>query len=217
MEASLDDIAEDKQNSTKFLNDFWKPFSKTLDDAKQNMTRVDVETDKVCPNCGRKMVVKLSRYGKQFLACSGYPECKTALPMDGTNTQNKIEDEPTDKKCEKCGSEMVIKTGPYGKYYQCLNEKCKKRFSIVESSGVKCPECEAKGRDGELVKRRSRYGSYFWGCSKYPDCSFALWAEPTGEKCPECSSLLVKKFLKKGNKIACSNKNCKYSRPMDEE
>ena len=218
MEASLDDIAEDKQDSVKFLNEFWKPFSKTLDEAQKNMKRVDVETDKVCPNCGRKMVVKLSRYGKQFLACSGYPECKTALPMEGEG--NKIEipkDEPTDKKCEKCGGDMVIKTGPYGKYYQCLNDKCKKRFSIVESSGVKCPECEKAGRDGELVKRKSRYGTFFWGCSKYPDCSFALWAEPNGgEKCPQCGSLLVKKYLKRGNKIACSNKNCKYSRDMEE-
>jgi len=217
MESSLDNIADDKENSIEFLNGFWQPFSKVLDDARKNMTRVDVETDKVCPNCGRKMVVKLSRFGRQFLACSGYPECKTALPMEGSDKVEVPKDEPTDKKCEKCGGDMVIKTGPYGKYYQCLNEKCKKRFSIVESSGVKCPECEEAGRTGELVKRKSRYGTFFWGCSKYPDCSFALWAEPTGEKCPDCGSLLVKKFLKRGNKIACSNKNCKYSRPMDEE
>lgn len=217
MEASLDDIAEDKQNSVEFLNGFWAPFSKELDEASKNMKRVDVETDKLCPNCGRKMVVKISRYGKQFLACSGYPECKTALPMDDDGQKVEIPDEPTDKKCEVCGSDMVIKTGPYGKYYQCLNDKCKKRFSIVISSGVKCPKCEQEGIDGELVKRKSRYGTFFWGCSNYPKCSFALWAEPNGEKCPDCGSLLVKKYLKRGNKIACSNKNCKYSRPMEEE
>ncbi|MBQ7287644.1 MAG: type I DNA topoisomerase [Candidatus Gastranaerophilales bacterium] len=218
MEASLDDIAEDEQDSIKFLNGFWKPFSATLATAQQNMKRVDVESGKVCPNCGKPMLVKLSRYGKQFLACSGFPECKTALPMEGQAQKVEVpEDEPTDKKCEKCGGDMVIKTGPYGKYYQCLNDKCKKRFSIVESSGVKCPECEKAGRDGELVKRKSRYGTFFWGCSKYPDCSFALWAEPNGEKCPDCGSLLVKKYLKRGNKIACSSKTCKYSRDMDEE
>ena len=216
MEAGLDDIAEDKKNSIEYLNSFWGPFSETLDKAKKNMTRSDEKTDKVCPNCGKPMVVKLSRYGKQFLACSGYPECKTALPLDGEQVEIP-KDEPTDKKCEKCGGDMVIKTGPYGKYYQCLNDKCKKRFSIVESSGVKCPKCQEEGRDGELVKRKSRYGTFFWGCSKYPDCSFALWAEPNGgEKCPECGSLLVKKYLKRGNKIACSNKNCKYSRDMEE-
>jgi len=218
MESGLDDIADDKQDGVQFLKDFYKPFSKTLDEAQKNMKRVDIETDKLCPNCGKKMVVKLSRFGRQFLACSGYPECKTALPMEGEGAKVEIpEDEPTDKKCEKCGGDMVIKTGPYGKYYQCLNDKCKKRFSIVESSGVKCPECEKAKRDGELVKRKSRYGKFFWGCSKYPDCSFALWFEPTGEKCPDCGSLLVKKYLKRGNKIACSNKNCKYSRDMEEE
>ena len=216
MEASLDDIAEDKQDSIKFLNNFWKPFSITLDAASKNMKRVDIESDKTCPNCGKPMVVKLSRYGKQFLACSGYPECKTALPMEGSTPVEVPADEPTDKKCEKCNGDMVIKTGPYGKYYQCLNEKCKKRFSIVESSGVSCPECEKAGRIGELVKRKSRYGTFFWGCSKYPDCSFALWAEPNGEKCPDCGSLLVKKYLKRGNKIACSSKTCKYSRDMEE-
>ena len=144
MEASLDDIAEDKQDSIKFLNSFWKPFSITLANASKNMKRVDVETDKTCPNCGKPMVVKLSRYGKQFLACSGYPECKTALPMEGSTPVEVPADEPTDKKCEKCNGDMVIKTGPYGKYYQCLNENCKKRFSIVESSGVACPECERR-------------------------------------------------------------------------
>lgn len=216
MEASLDDIAEDKEDSIKFLNSFWKPFSTTLAAASKNMKKIDVETDKTCPNCGKPMVVKLSRYGKQFMACSGYPECKTALPMEGATQVEIPADEPTDKKCEKCGSDMVIKTGPYGKYYQCLNEKCKKRYSIVESSGVACPECEKAGRVGELVKRKSRYGTFFWGCSKYPDCSFALWAEPNGEKCPDCGSLLVKKYLKRGNKIACSSKTCKYSRDMEE-
>ncbi len=218
MEAGLDNIAEDKQNSIEFLNDFWLPFSKTLDEAQKNMKRTDVETDKICPNCGRKMVLKLSRFGKQFLACSGYPECKTALPVEDNGEKKEIPaDEPTDKKCEKCGGDMVIKTGPYGKYYQCLNDKCKKRFSIVESSGVKCPKCAQEGRDGELVKRKSRYGTFFWGCSKYPECSFALWAQPTGETCPQCGSLLVKKYLKRGNKIACSNKNCKYSRDLEDD
>ena len=217
MEASLDDIAEDKQDSIKFLNNFWKPFSITLANASKNMKQEVKETDKVCPNCGKPMVVKLSRYGKQFLACTGFPECKTALPIEGQAQKVEIpDDEPTDKKCEKCNGDMVIKTGPYGKYYQCLNEKCKKRFSIVESSGVSCPECEKAGRSGELVKRKSRYGTFFWGCSKYPDCSFALWAEPNGEKCPDCGSLLVKKYLKRGNKIACSSKTCKYSRDMEE-
>lgn len=217
MELKLDEIAEDKADSIKVLKDFYFPFEKTVEDAKTNMGRVVIESDKICPNCGKKMVVKTSRFGKQFLGCSGYPECKTMMSLDGEIPKAPAEDEKTDVKCEKCGSETVIKTGPYGKYYQCLNEKCKARKGIVVSSGVKCPKCEKEGRDGELIQRRSRYGKTFYGCSKYPDCDFAVWNEPTGEKCPECGELLVKKFLKTGNKIACSSKTCKFNKPMEEE
>jgi len=217
MEHKLDDIADDKLESVNVLNEFWGPFSKTVDNAKINMENVVIKADIACPNCGKDMVVKTSRFGKQFLGCSGYPECKTMMPLDGGEVKEPPKDEPTDEKCEKCSGEMVIKTGPYGKYFQCLNDKCKARKSIVVSSGVKCPKCESEGRNGELIQRRSRYGKFFYGCSKYPDCDFAVWNEPTGEKCPECKSLLVKKFLKSGNKIACSSKTCKYSKPMPED
>lgn len=217
MELKLDEIAEDKADPVKILKDFYSPFEKTVEDAKNNMGRVVIESDKICPNCGKKMVVKTSRFGKQFLGCSGYPECKTMMSLDGELPKSNAEEEKTDYKCEKCGSETVIKTGPYGKYYQCLNDNCKTRKAIVISSGVKCPKCQKEGRDGELIQRRSRYGKTFFGCSKYPDCDYAVWNEPVNEKCPVCGELLVKKFLKSGNKIACSSKTCKYSRPLEEE
>ncbi len=217
MELKLDDIAEGKAQGTKMLNDFWGPFSKTVGDAKENMGNVVIKSDQNCPNCGKEMIVKTSRFGKQFLGCSGYPECKTMAPYGDGKPIEKIPDEPTDVKCEKCGGETVIKIGPYGKYYQCLDEKCKARKGIVVSTGVKCPKCLENKRDGELIQRKSRFGKLFYGCSKYPDCDFVVWAEPTGEKCPECSSLLLKKFLKRGNKIDCSNKECKFSKPMPEE
>ena len=217
MELKLDDIADDKAESVNVLKDFYAPFSKTVESAKTNMERVIIESDVVCPNCGKKMVVKTSRFGKQFLGCQGYPECKTMMPLEGGEAKAPAQDEETDVKCEKCGGKTVIKTGPYGKYYQCLDEKCKARKSIVISSGVKCPKCTDEGRDGELIQRRSRYGKTFYGCSKYPDCDFAVWNEPTGEKCPDCGSLLVKKFLKSGNKIGCSSKTCKFSKPMADD
>lgn len=217
MELKLDEIAENKADSIKVLKDFYSPFEKTVESAKVNMGNVVIESDKLCPNCGKKMVVKTSRFGKQFLGCSGYPECKTMMSLDGDMPKSPAQDEETDYKCEKCGGKTVVKTGPYGKYYQCLDEKCKTRKSIVVSSGVKCPKCQKEGRDGELIQRRSRYGKTFFGCSKYPDCDYAVWNEPTGEKCPDCGELLVKKFLKSGNKIACSSKTCKYSKPMEED
>lgn len=212
MEDKLDKIADKKAVWNKVLREFYDPFIETVENAKQNMEKIDIESDVVCPNCGKKMLVKNSRFGTQFLGCSGYPECKTMMPLNGEAQPQ--EPEKSDEKCEKCNSEMVIKTGPYGKYLQCTDDKCKNRKRIVITTGVKCPK---EGCDGEIVQRKSRFGKIFYGCNKYPDCDFVLWNEPTGEACPKCKSLLVKKFLKRGNKIECSKKECDYSRPMEEE
>lgn len=211
MEDKLDAIAEKKAVWNKVLKDFYDPFIETVDNAKKNMEKVNIESDQVCPKCGKVMLVKNSRFGTQFLGCSGYPECKTMMPLAGGEAP---EPEKSDEKCEKCQSEMVIKVGPYGKYLQCTNDDCKNRKRIVVSTGVKCGK---EGCDGEIVQRKSRFGKIFYGCNKYPDCDFVLWAAPTGEKCPECKSLLVKKFLKRGNMIDCSNKDCSYKRPMTDE
>lgn len=212
MEDKLDAIAEEKAVWNDILKEFYGPFIETVNNAKKNMEITNVESDVVCPKCGKIMLVKNSRFGTQFLGCSGYPECKTMMPLSGE--ANAMEPEKSDEKCEKCGSDMVIKLGPYGKYLQCTSEECKNRKRIVISTGVKCPK---KGCKGEIVQRKSRFGKIFYGCNKYPDCDFVLWAAPTGEKCPECKSLLVKKFLKRGNMIACSNKECGYKRPMTDE
>ena len=67
----------------------------------------------------------------------------------------------------------------------------------------------------EVVQRKSKYGKIFYGCNKYPDCDFVIWNEPTGEKCPECGSLLVKKVLKKGTFEECSSKTCNYSKEIE--
>lgn len=211
MEDNLDKIAEKKAVWNKVLKDFYGPFMETVSNAKQNMEKVNIESDQVCPKCGKVMLVKNSRFGTQFLGCSGYPDCKTMMPLAGGGL---VEPEKSDEKCEKCNSEMVIKIGPYGKYLQCTNDECKNRKRIIISTGVKCPK---DGCEGEIVQRKSRFGKIFYGCNKYPNCDFVLWNEPTGEKCPECKSLLVKKFLKRGNTIECSKKECSYKRPMEEE
>jgi DNA topoisomerase-1 len=212
METKLDDIAENASEWKKILEEFYTPFSDTVNSAKENMEKISILSDQNCPNCGLPMAIKAGRNGSQFLACTGYPECKTALPMNGNNAEV-IPDKPSDEKCEKCQSDMVIKQGPYGAYLQCTNEECKNRKKLIIKTGVACPQ---EGCEGELIQKKSRYGKVFYGCDKYPNCNFALWNEPNGEKCPECSSMLVKKFLKRGNLIACSSKTCKYSRPMEE-
>jgi DNA topoisomerase-1 len=168
--------------------------------------KVVIESDKVCPNCGKKMLVRTSRFGNQFLGCSGFPECKTILSINevSENSDENVEEaQSISEKCEKCNSDMVLKIGPYGKYIECI--ECKNRKKYVRSTGVKCPKCG----EGEIIEKKSKAGKIFYGCNKYPDCSFALWDEPTGNTCPECGELLLKKIaLANPNKFsyffACS-------------
>ncbi len=212
METKLDDIAEEKAVWTEVLKDFYTPFNDTIDSAKKNMPKVLIESEVTCPNCGKKMIVRTSRFGTQFLGCSGYPECKTMMPLNKDGSAAPVE-EKSDEKCEKCGSEMIVKVGPYGKYLQCTNDECKNRKRIVITTGVKCPKCN----EGEIIQRKSKYGKIFYGCNKYPDCDFVSWNEPVNEKCPECGSLLAKKITKKESKLVCTNTNCSFSKPMEEE
>lgn len=212
METKLDDIAEEKAVWVDVLKDFYEPFIDVVSSAKDKMPKVLIESDVTCPNCGKKMVVRTSRYGTQFLGCSGYPECKTMMPLSKEGKPVQV-DEKSDEKCEKCNSEMIVKIGPYGKYLQCTNEECNHRKRLLLTTGVKCPKCG----QGDVIQRKSKYGKVFYGCSKYPDCDFVSWNEPVDEKCPECSSYLVKKITKKESMLQCSNPNCSFSKPLEAE
>jgi DNA topoisomerase-1 len=115
--------------------------------------------------------------------------------------------EKTDKKCPKCGAQLVVRVSKYGRFLACSNyPKCKYTFDLENSTGIPCPKC----KKGEIMKRKSKKGKIFWGCSNYPKCDFVLWSEPTGEKCPKCGSLLVKE----NKKIKCSNKNCDFEKSL---
>ena len=212
MEEKLDKIADNKAVWNKVLQEFYDPFMETVNEVMANAGRLKIESDVTCPNCGRKMLVKTSRFGNQFLGCSGYPECKTILPIDvNGDTVKPLEPEKAEEKCEKCGGDMIIKTGPYGKYLECVS--CQNRKSFVRSTGVTCPKC---GK-GQIVERKSKYGKMFFGCNKYPDCDFVLWNEPTGDVCPKCGSLIVKRVMKNGEKLECSNRSCDYKAAVTHE
>lgn len=212
MEEKLDKIADNKAVWNKVLQEFYDTFMETVNEVMANAGRLKIESDVTCPNCGRKMLVKTSRFGNQFLGCSGYPECKTILPIDvNGDTVKPLEPEKAEEKCEKCGGDMIIKTGPYGKYLECVS--CQNRKSFVRSTGVTCPKC---GK-GQIVERKSKYGKMFFGCNKYPDCDFVLWNEPTGDVCPKCGSLVVKRVMKNGEKLECSNRSCDYKADVTHE
>jgi len=117
MEQELDEIAQGKKDWVAVLHTFYPPFQDTLQRALANAHKVKVVemTDQKCPNCGRPMVVRVGRFGK-FLACSGYPQCKTTMPFLVK----------TGVPCPQCGGELVQRISKKRKvFYGCSNfPKC---------------------------------------------------------------------------------------------
>ena len=154
--------------------------------------------EEYCENCGRTMVLKRGRFG-QFMACTGYPDCKTTRRLD---QGKKIPDIPLEEKCPKCERNMVLRHGRYGEFISCSGyPECK--YVKQNYIGVKCPQCQ----DGELVEKKARRrGNTFYGCSNYPKCKFTSAHKPVAETCPQCGSpYLVEKNLKSGPVVACPN------------
>ncbi len=182
MEAELDEIEDGKTEWLGILKDFYGPFSKTLDKAKEGMKdvkREETPTEIDCDKCGSKMVIKWGRNGK-FLACPGYPECKNTKDFktaeDGSVVVVEKVEEPMGA-CPNCGKDMFLKSGRFGRFIACSdypNCKTTKPFT----TGFKC---ENDGCDGELVERRTKKGRVFFSCSKYPKCDYATWKLPKKE------------------------------------
>jgi len=176
----------------------------------------DVFQDETCEKCSRPMVLKKGRYG-QFLACSGYPECKNTRRIlrgkDGALETKR--DQLLDEKCPKCESQLVIKHGRYGEFTACSNYPDCKHIKQKEV-GVACPKDDCKG---QVVERRSRRGKVFFGCSEYPNCDFTSWYRPVPEPCPECGyPVLFEKSTKRdGTFIACTGEGCGYRRSPEAE
>lgn len=202
MEDELDKIAAGKATYGRVMKDFYKVFSEELKDADakaaEDREKHQEVSDVICEKCGAHMIVKMGRYGK-YLACPNYPKCSNIKPY----RQDREPDEESDVTCDKCGAKMVYRTGPFGRYLAC--PQCKATKSIVVDTGIECPKCHK----GHLVRRRSRRGRYFYGCSEYPKCDMALWNEPVNQFCPECGHIMVKKVGRdKVEHIVCSNPEC---------
>jgi DNA topoisomerase I len=213
MEENLDHIEEGKMKWVKVVKDFYKPFHEKLMEAlaiKGKVKPQDIETETVCEKCGKPMVIRWGRHGR-FMACTGFPECKNAKPLDGENQPADAVE--TDEKCPKCGSPMVLKSGRFGKFLACSKyPECKSTKPLA--TGVKCPE-----DGGDIVERRSKRGKAFWSCSNYPACKFATWYKPVPRACPECAAaFLVEKWDRAGNiTISCLNKECSYKEEVKRE
>ncbi|MBI5683134.1 MAG: type I DNA topoisomerase [Deltaproteobacteria bacterium] len=213
MEEDLDNIEDGKLKWLDAMNEFYTPFKKSMEKAKVEMKDVkrhEVPTDINCDKCGKTMMVKWGRNG-EFLACSGYPECKNTkeFKIDENGKVMAVEPlrEETDERCPNCGKPMLIKTGRFGRFLACSDyPSCKTAKPL--SIGVKCP---VEGCGGEMVERQSKKSRLFYSCSNYPKCRYALWDKPINEKCPECGfGILIEKGSNSGKIIKCPNQGCEY-------
>ena len=122
----------------------------------------------------------------------------------------------SDEICDKCGRKMLIKSGRFGKFLACSGfPDCKHTKSFLDKIGVNCPE---EGCPGEIVRKKTKKGRIFYGCSNYPKCSFMTWNKPVDKKCPKCNSILVlDKNKKSGFYYKCSNSVCDYKNFIKED
>lgn len=106
--------------------------------------------------------------------------------------------------CPECGSPLVRKSGRFGDFIGCSafsdpEKKCSFTRPILKSIGITCPKCG----EGEVIRRRSKGGKPFYGCSRYPECDFVSWFQPTGDKCASCGGAIVSKG-KDGDRVCAS-------------
>lgn len=221
MEKEFDEIADGDIQWQPAIGEFYSDFHNNLLTKYEEVNKKDImpeeKTSEVCDKCGAAMIVKTGRFGK-FLACSAFPDCKNIKPMPGSDKDKngqadseqvkQLQEKYANEVCDKCGEPMAVKVGRYGPFLACTGyPKCKNIKNIAENgngkTGIACPKCQT----GEIIEKRSRRG-IFYACNNYPECKNAYWSKPTGEKCPDCGSLLV--TTKDGAK--CSAKGCDYAK-----
>lgn len=119
----------------------------------------------------------------------------------------KLKEEETDEICEKCGRNMVVKVGRFGKFLACPGyPECKNTKPLVYKTKAKCPEC-----GGDVIEKKTKKGVSFFGCSNYPNCNFMTWDAPSEEVCPHCGKSL---FKRKGNILYCPDtEGCGFTKP----
>ncbi|MDR1242955.1 MAG: type I DNA topoisomerase [Deltaproteobacteria bacterium] len=220
MESLLDKVAEGEENWVELLNTFSAGFTPALAEAAKAMKTVKggMPAGVDCPDCGKPMQIKFGKAGP-FLACSGYPDCRCTRNFSRNEQGNvQIEEKQAVEaqvcgQCPQCGKDLHLKKARTGSRFIACSGYPGCKYAAPFSTGVICPKCG----EGRIVEKSSRRGKVFYSCELYPKCDYALWYHPVAEKCPDCGSpILVKKFLRGKNFLACPNKECKYKKSLDD-
>lgn len=216
LEEELDAISRGEKQWVPAVRQFWEPFIALLHLKDKEVSKADVtteKTDKICPECGKELVIKLGRAGR-FLACSGFPDCRHTEPLssDGQTAEEVV---LTDEKCEKCGAPMQLKQGRYGKFLGCsAYPECKNIQPLEKPKAldIACPQC----KEGEMMEKKSRYGKIFYSCNRYPKCKYALWNPPKAEACPKCNWPLteIKTTKRFGTVQRCPQEGCGWEKEL---
>jgi DNA topoisomerase-1 len=114
-------------------------------------------------------------------------------------TKIEVEEEKSEKHCPKCGRQLVIKKGRYGKFLACPGfPECRYTEQYLEKTGSLCPKCGA-----QVIVRKTKKGKKFYGCINYPECDFVSWDEPAGKTCPHCGHFLVYRGQARQRRVVC--------------
>jgi DNA topoisomerase I len=245
MEEALDDVEEGKLSWTKALSEFDKTFTRDRDRALDGMVSgkagiplaqarklklsVVPAIDEKCPNCGKKLKLRMGKNGL-FVACSGYPTCTFTqdIPDPEEDAVDMSEIEKTT--CDECGEPMKVRQSRTGSTFLGCTAfpKCRNVVNIAvaggkaearpdEPTGQTCPRC-----GHQLVRRHGRYGAYV-SCSNYPACKFKppKPIKDTGVKCPKDGGIIAERRGRFRPFYGCVNyPNCDYSlsvRPIPEK
>lgn len=169
MEHELDLIEDSRETWQNVVKNFYKPFKEDLDKMRDKTDEIKkeniIELDEKCPTCGKPLIQRWGRYG-QFVACSGYPDCKYIKKEEKKEPLNLLQD-----KCPECGKQLIQRIGRYGKFIACSGyPQCKYIVQDKKQAPInldeKCPEC---GKN--LLQRKGRFGD-FVACSGYPKCKY---------------------------------------------
>ncbi len=214
LEDELDAISRGEHEWVPMMREFWNPFKSQIDIIQETVSRKDVtheELNEECPKCKKPLSIRLGKRGR-FIGCTGYPECDYTRNLDGEETTASEPEVVEGRKCPKCESDLIIRFGRYGKFIGCsAYPKCKhiEPLEKPKELEVECPEC----KQGKMVQRKSRYGKLFYSCSRYPDCSYAIWNEPVNEPCGICAWPIttIKTTKRRGTERVCPRKTCDFA------
>lgn len=220
LEDSLDEVALGEKQWVPLLGEFWHPFIKLVQHTQENVQRKDVTQealDEKCPKCEQPLSIRLGKRGR-FIGCTGYPECDYTRSLEEDASDVKEEPQVVEgRECPKCGGALVHRRGKFGKFIGCSQyPTCKYLESLEkpEDTSVPCPEC----KKGSLIKRKSRFGTFFYACNEYPTCKYAVNSPPLAESCPTCHwpILMLKTTKRRGTEKVCPQKTCDYAIPAPE-